>query len=223
MRQMSPKKQAERILADTENTIYDLYRRMRSHIPFEFTEQMAFDTMIRPEDVEFIRRSDALYGHLRNTHYGSGQLEIVGRTPDPIHLYFYRKTSFVPPRYLQGKQKFDAINPLFFETIQPWLEEIVPLRTMYRTTQSAIWELRRLCDDDMSRIQALWPAIEVIAKQRDRVIPKLPRPKGLPSPSPELRDKLNVAQTFVNSALMMPEEPTTEQALRLELGSIVWR
>ena len=223
MRRMSPKKQSEIILCEAESIVWELYRRMRSHIQFEFTEQMAFDTLVRPEDADFVRHSEALYGHLRSNYYGSPSMEIVGRTYDPIVLAYNRKTSWVPPRYLQGKQSAETISPAFFEAIQPWLEQIAPLREMYRTTQSAIFELRTLCSDEMSRIHPLWPAIEVLAKVRDRSIPKLPKAKGLPSPSPELREKLNIAQTFINSALMMPDAPMAEPVLRLSLGGSNWR
>lgn len=221
-RPLSPKKQVERILGDIEHTVYEFYRRMRSHIPFEFTEQMMFETMVRPEDAEFVRRSNELYGHLRSGYYGSSILEIQGRAPDTIFLYYNRRTSFVPPSYLTGKQDHSTVNPAFFVAIAPWLEQVMPLRGMYSIAQSAISELRLLCGDDMSRIYALWPSIEVIAKAQGRTLPKLPRANGLPSPSPELREKLNVAQAFINSALMMPDEPMAEPTLRLELGAMRW-
>lgn len=214
----SAKKIAEAILRDADSTLYDLYKRMCSHIPFEFTEQMAFDTLIKPEHRELVQHSDELYGHLRSSYYGPAPLEIEGRAPDPIFLYFNRRTSFVPPRYMTAKQAHSSINPAFFEAIVPWLEEVVPIREMYRTSVIGFQRLLDLCDHDIMRMVALWPTVEVIARTQDRPMPKLPRARTLPSPAPELREQLTVAQTFINSALMMPEQPPTEPALRLALG-----
>jgi hypothetical protein len=225
-RSPSVKKFAEYNLDNVPALFYELYKRMTSHVDFVFTEEMALATLVRAEDMEFVKRSAALYGHMRSTYYGSSALEIVApsHANDAIYLTFNKHCSFVPPAYLAGKKDIKSFNPEFAEVIWPWLEQTVPLREMYRTAMKSWFKLKELTDNDYARIRALWPTVDALSSTMGRPVPKLPVPKGLPSPSPELREALTVTETFVNAALMMPEKKfEPDYPIMIALGTSDWR
>lgn len=222
-RKPSPKKIAEANMRDVEGALYDLYRRMVSHVDFQFTEDMAINTMVRSEDKDFVVRSSKLYGYMRSQYYGNAGLEIIApsHANDHIFIGYKRHLNFVPPSYLTGRHSIEEFSPDFAEAITPWLEQVVPMRGMYRTAKSAWHQLTQLTDGDYARIRALWPTVDALAGMIGRTVPKLPNPKGLPSPSPELREMLNVAETFVNAAMMMPEKQIeTDYPITLQLGNM---
>lgn len=211
----SPKKQAERILSEVEGVLAQLYERMRAHVDFEFTEQMALATLVKSDDLDMVKRSGAMYGHLRNEWQASRMYIRAEDQPD-IMLTFTNKISFVPPRYMDGRVSSKDINPAFYEVIAPWTSQLQPIRELYDTARAAWQQLAVMTKHDPSRIQALWPTINAIAQYQDRPFPKLPKPVGLPSPPPELREKLNIATTFINSALMMPAVERSNTPIRIE-------
>lgn len=225
-RKPSAKRMGDSVLDYAENQIYSLYHRMVGHIDFTFSDETALSTLIRPEDIEFIKRSNELYGYTRGSYFTPSALRISAPAyaNDEIILSFTKTCAFVPPAYLTGKQAGEKLDPAFFVAIKPWLDEIVPLRMMFQTTQRALDEIKRMTGNDYARIRALWPTIDVIAAQLERPVGKLPVPKGLPSPSPELREALTVATTFINSALMMPEvRVDAEPSIKIALGTNNWR
>lgn len=214
----SPKKQAEFIIRDGEYTLGELYARMKGHVKFEFTEEMARSTLVKPEDLQFIEQSAALYGHLRNDWSNTRMIIEMGEAGlgSDIQLSFSSKLGFVPPRYMNGRQAPRAVRPEFFEAITPWVDQIKPMRDLFETARSGWKELQEMTNHDPVRIYALWPAVAALAQAMGKTFPKLPKPNGLPSPSPELREKLNVAETFINAAIMMPVAESENPVIRID-------
>lgn len=217
-RQPSPKKQAEYIVSSVSSTLGDLYMRMINHIQFEFTEEMALATLVRPDDLDMVKRSLQLYPHFRRSYFYDDHFEIERPWHFNIHVkYDSQKLSFLPPAYMVGDAQEKDINPAFFEAITPWLDQINPMSELYEATLAAWNGLFELTKGDAARIQVLWPSINSIAQQMGKTMPKLPAPVGIPSPSPALREVLNTAEVFINSAMLMPEAKREKQAISLSL------
>jgi len=201
-RKPSPKAVATKILERADDALLDLYIRMCSHIPFEITEEMALATLVNPDDVEFVRRSKRLYSGVYKSGYGGGWgRAIIGK--HVIDLSYDRKTMWFVPT--DDMIENFTVRPEFIEAVTPWLQQVEPIYEMWRAAVGGLYELRKLCGDDPSRVSVLWPAIGAVAQHMGSPLPPLPNPRGLPATPPDIREMLLLATTFVNSAMLMPE------------------
>jgi|GEM_PF-4141946 len=215
LRKPPPKTIGNKVIERVEDTLATLYRRMCHHIDFEFTEQMAYETLVRPEDVKIVKRASELYRRFRSYYFAGGAARmLVGEYE--IRIEFDPKLCFMPPNYLvTGPRLLDGNHTDFCRAIAPWMEQIVPIYEMHSTTLYAWRELCELTGGDYARIRVLWPTIDVIATTAGYTVPKMGNPRGLPATSPSLRERLNIGQTFVNSAMMMPEPDKRARPIEL--------
>lgn len=216
-REPSAKTIGNRVIGDVESMLATLYRRMCHHIDFEFTEQMAYETLIRPEDVEVVKRVSELYKRFRISYLAGGTAcMLVGE--HKVSVKFDPHRSFLPPNYLVSAPPLrGGDHPDFCRAIAPWLEQVAPIHEMHSTTLYAWKELRELTGGDYARIRALWPAVDALATAMNYTVPKMGNPRGLPATSPNLREGLNVGQTFINAALMMPEPEKRARPIELSI------
>lgn len=223
---MSDKKRlTKRVIDGTLNNVdtrlYQLYNRAMSHVSFEINDMQAFEALVRDEDKEVVRRSGELYGYMKKNYYGSSKVEVthIPGCKHNLELSFNSSLSWMPPRYLKGNVVASSLPDAFMPTFASYLEQAAPIRDMFVRAKSAWDRLSRLCDHDLSRIRYLWPAIEVLANLNDDNIDfsKLPKPRGVPSADPMLREDLAAATGFINMVMLMPQRVDRHGVIDLDL------
>lgn len=203
------KAQHDAILANMENRLQELYRRAASHIPFEVTDEQAMLAFVREDDLPYVRRSRELFGHFRDHYASPGGTLVLRNFPGsdaPVTVGFERSLSWMPPRYLTGDRLVSDLPETAVALLEPYVSQANEFYRLLRTSLQGWKELCQLCDHQLNRMLYLWPALAVMAKEFERIdLSILPRPMGVPSLTPELREKLTMATTFVNMVMLMPE------------------
>jgi hypothetical protein len=207
-----PKRTIERVIANVPDWLGELHSRAQSHVPMDgVTEAALCEAMVSGEDLQMVRRSVELFGYMRNSYYGSMNTTIVGfpGTSFKLRIVVPRKCSWLLPAYLWSNDVSAASLPdAFVPLLQPVVEQLDPLRHSFLAARDGYHALRKLCNDDLSRMYFLWPVLGTLAKNRDADLSALPKPRAVPGVSPELRDKLNEGTAFINITMMMPEPVT---------------
>jgi hypothetical protein len=212
------KRRKERLLSEVNPVLTSLYNRMDGHIHRYVTDDDVIEKMVKPQDREMVYRSDELFGYVRSSYYGGATMR-VHNFPGMEHplLFGFSGSKFLVPHYLRGNVTAQSLGDDFIQLLKPYVEAAAPIRTMYLRSVKAWLELRKLCDDDLARIQFLWPSIDAIAQRVEIPITHLAKPRGVPSPDPALREALNEAATFINTALMMPPPPDNRRGITYSL------
>jgi hypothetical protein len=210
-----------RLLLDVTVVLTSLYNRMDGHIHRYVTDDDVVEKMVKPQDREMVYRSEELFGYVRSSYYGKCIMRVQNFPGMVEHtLYFdFSNSKFLVPDYLRGNVTAQSLGEDFIQFLKPYVEEAASIRTMYLRSVKAWLELRKLCDDDLARIQFLWPSIDAIAQRAEIPITRLAKPRGVPSPDPALREALNDAATFINTALLMPQASSNRQGISYGLES----
>jgi len=214
------KRNKERLINDVVRELGALHDRMDKHIVRYITDDDVIERMVKPEDREVVCRSNEMFGYMRSSYYGGSSLR-VQNYPGMEHSirFSFSGAKFLVPHYLRGNVDAETLGEGFIELVKPYVEQAAPIRTMYYRSVKAYQELRKLCDDDLSRIRFLWPVIDALAQRLELPIKHLPKPRGVPSPEPTLREALNEATTFINTALMMPEVLRDDESVTYHLDA----
>lgn len=205
---------AEDILYAAPQRIAVLLTRAQSHIPFEITDAQALMAFVHEEDISFVRRSRELYGR----HVGGHGLSIrkFPAAPCDVHVLFSRSLGWMPPDYLIGEICVDGLPPTVVPFLTPFVEQAAPFYEMAQTSRQALDELRELCGSQLNRMLYLWPAFATLMDGCD--LTRLPAPRGAPSLTPELRQKLETATTFINTVNLMPPERSNPHNIAIWLA-----
>lgn len=218
------KRRIDRITNNIDDQFHQLYQQAYSHVPMDISEAALCEAMVKGEDLPLIRRSAELFGYTRaNNFYGGATHTVVNDFPGTdykVRITLGRRATWLMPNYLAGKELSAAqLSPEFVTLLQPFVSTLNPLRQAMTTAMQGWAGLRRLCDDDLGRMYFLWPVLGTLAKRLEIDISSLPKPRGVPAVSPELREQLNEGTAFVNMISMMPpQEPISTERLSITLG-----
>ncbi len=214
------KRNKERLITGVNDELNQLCNRMDKHIVRYISDDDVIWKMVKPDDREMVCRSYEMFGYMRSLYYGGSSLRVQNYPGLEHTIYFnFDSARFLVPHYLRGNVNAETLGEEFIELVKPYVEQAAPIYTMFLRSVKAWQELRKLCDDDLSRIRFLWPAIDALAQRLELPITHLPKPRGVPSPEPTLREALNEATTFINTALMMPEVPSADRTITYHLES----
>lgn len=208
------KRKIDRIISGVGDELHYLYARARSHVPRPdaITEAALCEAMVKGDDLPFVRRSVELFGYTRSSYYGSAITTVTNfpGTEFKLRVELGKRASWILPGYMANKERACSELPeAFVPLLQPLVSTLDPLLKSYLKTCSGWTSLRDLCANDLSRMYFLWPTIGTLAKRMEVDLSALPKPRGVPGVSPELRDQLNEGTSFVNMIMMMPEHRST--------------
>lgn len=202
------KRMIERVITGVPDKLNTLHVRAWSHVPTDSVSEAALcEAMVPGEDLPVVRRSTELFGYMRNYYYGNTHTTIID-FPDahyPVRVALGRRSSWLMPAYLSGKEiSYKQLPESFVPLLQPIVAALDPLQQAYQTALEGWRMLRDLCNDDLSRMYYLWPVLATLYNTDGVDLGMLPKPRGVPGVSPDLRERLTEATAFINTVMMMP-------------------
>lgn len=216
-----PKRELDNFVDNVHGLIANLHGRAASHVPNDIDEMALCEAMVPGEDVPFVRRSAELFGYMRGHYYGNSAVTIVDfpYTNYKLNMNFERNATWFLPGYLQGKSiSHSLLNEGFVPLLTPMVEELDTLRKSYVATHEGWSYLRSLCGVDVARAFYLWPVLGTLAREHKLDLAKLPKPRGVPAVTPEVRALLDEGTTFINTVMLMPDFNPVKPGIKITLS-----
>jgi hypothetical protein len=220
-RKAPTKRQIENFIMEVPRHFNMMHNEMIKHASYEITEQEVVDAFAAEGDKDFIlNRSKLLYGSMRREYYAPDPKVWITIPDQPydVSIVMSGVTGFVVPDYFKGKKPISALPPSMAETVRNYVAEAGPLVSMWKDATQAYEMLKLKCDNNLPLMLAMWPALASVASKVDFDIHACPKARTVRAATPGLREQLQRATTFVNTAMLMGETAGVERAIRIEIA-----
>lgn len=198
------KRQADYFRGNVPGILAMLYNNIVGHVGYDISEDEIIEAFVPENDKDFVRnRSKDAYSHLNRSYYmRDAEIEVRGAGTPTVKVDFSAVTTFVAPAYMKGHRRLETLPEGMRKTIETYIEEVQPIAEMYQAAREA-WDMVSMrCDNNLSQMVAMWPAIKSLANYNDFEMDKLTPARTLRAATPEIREKITTGTTFINMAML---------------------